>query len=304
MKVSLRLLIIWQVVNFVSSFHSYASVSTTLYRDIQTLTSPAHRGRKAGSPEPNLSAKYLLDRFNDIGLDTKFQTFEFKSGLFSVSKGHNVVATLPCDQLVCGKKIVISAHYDHLGGSAKSYYAGANDNASGTAALIAIAEKLKNVPRAAEVKILATDAEEVGLYGAKYFVKSIIPAQYALNINLDMLAINHKNTLYALHDRSVKHLLTLFEQQPLSFKLFATSSLFRLNKRLKNSRVNWHKASDHYAFSKAGIPYIYLGMGEDKKLHTKKDTLANLDFNKYQSVVASISAFIVSLVSEPLEATN
>lgn len=297
-KVNSLLLSTWLVAS--SAF----AQNSSLLIDMQTLTSAYHQGRKAGSDQPNVSAQYIYYRFQSLGIKTEFQSFEFKSGFFSTALGHNVVALLPCDQTVCGRKIVVTAHYDHLGGTSASFYAGANDNATGTAALLAIAEALMPVSRSADIILLATDAEEKGLYGAKHFVTTIKPEHYALNINLDMLAIDGKNTIYALHDRSSKKLIEQFQKQNHPFSVFATSSQFRLHKKLKNKRINWHKASDHYAFSKKKIPYIYFGMGIDSKHHSKKDTLENMDFAKYQLVVESISDFIVSLARAPLESTN
>lgn len=299
MKVSLLLLSTWLVTSPVE-----AVAKNDLYDDLKILTSPSHQGREAGSHEPNITAQYLYKRFNSFGIEVKYQSFDFKNGFFSSSKGHNVIATLPCTTTICGKKLIVTAHYDHLGGDQKSYYAGANDNASGTAALLAIAARLNNIERNNEVIMLATDAEEKGLYGAKHYVSQTETSNYALNINLDMLAINHKNTLFALHDKNVKDHVEQFKAQQHEFNVFATSSQFRLHKRLNDNRINWHKASDHYAFSLKKIPYIYFGMGIDDKHHTKKDTLDNVDFEKYQTVVESISAFIVSLAQTPLEATN
>lgn len=299
MKVSWLLLNIWLVANA-----NTASASTRLFEDMSVLTSPEHQGREAGSSTPNITAQFLYDRFYNLGIEVKYQSFEFKSGFFSKKLGHNVIATLPCNVKQCGKKLVITAHYDHLGGLENNFYAGANDNATGTAALLAIAESLKEQIRFSDVVLLATDAEEKGLYGAKHYVSEADTNSYALNINLDMLAINNKNTLYALHDKRAKKFIKQFKQQDKSFKLFSTSSQFRLHKKLNDNRINWHKASDHYAFSLKKIPYIYFGMGIDDKHHTKKDTLDNMNFEKYQTVVESISAFIVSLAQVPLDSTK
>lgn len=299
MKASWLLLSIWLVANANTAY-----ASTRLYEDMSVLTSPAHQGREAGSLNPNITAKFLYDRFQGLGIKVNYQSFEFKSGFFSKELGHNVIATLHCTVEQCGKKLIITAHYDHLGGRKSSFYAGANDNASGTAALLAIAEALKEQTRFSDVIFLATDAEEKGLYGAKHYVSETNTNDYALNINLDMLAINNRNTLYALHDKKAKRFIEQFKRQETSFKVFSTSSQFRLHKKLNDNRINWHKASDHYAFSLKKIPYIYFGMGIDDKHHTKKDTLDNINFEKYQQVVDSISDFIVSLAQVPLDSTN
>ena len=88
------------------------------------------------------------------------------------------------------KYIVITAHYDHLGKSGGKIYNGADDNASGVAAMLSIAEQLRRSRPKHSVIFLATDAEEKGLYGAKAFVQKppVEISSIRFNLNLDMLA--------------------------------------------------------------------------------------------------------------------
>jgi Zn-dependent M28 family amino/carboxypeptidase len=282
------------------------AMSQPLYDDLQALTSVSHAGREAGSEIPNKSAQYLFERFRQLGLESEFQSFNFKSGFFTQSKGHNVIARLPCNMMSCGKTMVITAHYDHLGSNGRKIYAGANDNASGTAALVAIATRLKNIRRQHDVVFVATDAEEKGLLGAKHYTSLISDStQYALNINLDMLAINSKNTLYVMHSKTAEpYTQQLGKLDSKSFKLKLVGSPRRMQRLLKDDRIDWLKASDHYAFYRAGIPYLYFGMGEDKNHHSVKDTLEAMDFYKYQQVVMFISDFMVSLLERPSKLTS
>ncbi|CAM3952161.1 M28 family peptidase [Pseudoalteromonas byunsanensis] len=280
-------------------------MSQQLFNDLVTLTSPAHAGRNAGSDEPNISAQFLYERFNQLGLQTQYQRFSFKSGFSSQAFGHNVVAKLPCNTERCGKAIVVSAHYDHLGTKGSKIYAGANDNASGTAALLAVAQQLKNAKRFYPVILLATDAEEKGLHGAKHYASQINKQEYALNINLDMLALNQKSTLYVMHSRTAKpYVDVLTRLQADDFKLKLASSPQRMRRLVGTERVDWLKASDHYAFHRAGLPYLYFGMGEDKNHHSVKDTIEQIDFEKYQHVVNFISDFMVALLDCPLDCTS
>lgn len=281
------------------------AVSQQLFDDLATLTSPAHAGRSAGSDEPNLSAQFLFARFTQLGLQTEYQRFSFKTGFTSEATGHNVVAKLPCNTPRCGKAIVVSAHYDHLGTKGSKIYAGANDNASGTAALLALAQQLKTAKRYYPIILLATDAEEKGLHGAKHYASKINSTEYALNINLDMLALNQKSTLYVMHSRTAKPYVEVLARLPVhDFKLKLASSPQRMRRLVGTERVDWLKASDHYAFHKAGLPYLYFGMGEDKHHHSVKDTLEQIDFKKYQHVVNFINDFIVALLDCPLDCTS
>ncbi|WP_246239858.1 M20/M25/M40 family metallo-hydrolase [Pseudoalteromonas caenipelagi] len=252
-----------------------------------------------------MSAQFIFERFKTLGLATKYQTFSFRDGIFSTAYGHNVVAQLPCNTLHCGRTIVISAHYDHLGASGSRLYAGANDNASGTVALLSLAQQLRNITRRNHVTFLATDAEEKGLYGAKHYVEHIDDAhQYVLNINLDMLAPGQNNTLYVMQSANAKHYsqtITTLQTHPLNIKLVSPNRMKRL---IGDGRTDWLRASDHYAFYRAGIPYLYFGMGEDKNHHSTNDTLDSIDFDKYQQVVKFINDFMVALLSCPSDCTS
>ncbi|WP_249348526.1 M28 family peptidase [Pseudoalteromonas citrea] len=282
-------------------------LASQLQKDMQMLTSKAHAGRKAGGSEgPNVSAQYIHQRFEQLEYQPFYQSFEFKTGFFSTAKGHNVIATLPCTVAPCEANIVITAHYDHLGGQPSSYYAGANDNASGTSTLLLLAQSLKQVNRRHTVTFVATDAEEKGLYGAKHFVNELeVNKQTILNINLDMLAPNKRNRLYVLHSKQTKFAVELLKKQPSeSLRVKIVNSRYKMQRLMDNPRIDWHKASDHYAFAKENIPYLYFGIGEDKNHHTKRDTLESLDFSRFQLVVNFINNFMVGLLDTPLEATN
>jgi Zn-dependent M28 family amino/carboxypeptidase len=278
-----------------------------LHHDMKILTSSGHAGRKAGESDgPNISAQYIYSRLKAVNYQPSYQSFEFKTGFFSTSKGYNIIATLPCDLTPCEASIIVTAHYDHLGGQPSSYYPGANDNASGVATLLFLAQSLQQVNRRHNVIFVATDAEENGLYGAKHFVREFdINSQIVLNINLDMLAPGKRKRLYILHSKKTKRVIELLKKQPAnSLQIKIVSSRYKMQRLMENPRIDWHKASDHYEFTKKNIPYLYFGIGEDKNHHTKRDTLASIDFSRFQLVVKFINNFMVELLDTPLEATN
>lgn len=297
------LFIIWLVASY--PLNANEAAKQKLLANLDHLTSPMLAGRKAGSEQPSKSSSFVLNRFKKLGWNTRYQEFEFRNSFFRKSVGRNIIAQLPCDQLVCGNEVIITAHYDHLGGTKESYFPGANDNASGVAALFYLAESIQNNPRHFPVTLLATDAEELGLYGAKHFVTTIDLNKVALNINLDMLAVNKKSTLYILHSKAAKpqaKFLSAINSDPI--KVITTRSQIKLHRLLGDNRINWHKASDHYPFHKSGIPYMYFGMGLDKHHHKKSDTLENIDFDKYYATVDFISRFVNTLLSSPPDATH
>ncbi|MCF2907993.1 M20/M25/M40 family metallo-hydrolase [Pseudoalteromonas sp. DL2-H2.2] len=270
--------------------------STQLATDLKILTSPEHAGRGSGDSEVNASARYIYTRFAEAGLETYYQSFRFRQGLGKLGYGHNVVATLPCNVQVCEKSLVISAHYDHLGSRGSRYYPGANDNASGVVVMLDIAKRLVSHQRHRKIIFVATDAEEKGLYGAHFFAATLNPQQVALNINLDMLAVNRKNRLYVLASKQASAFTQAIEPAfDNQIRALVYTSAAHMARRLDTPRVDWLRASDHYAFHKVGIPFAYFGIGTDPYHHTHKDKFDKIDLPKLAQVSEHINAFISAL---------
>ncbi|MFC3032252.1 M28 family peptidase [Pseudoalteromonas fenneropenaei] len=270
--------------------------ATTVIEDLQALTSSDFAGRKAGSETPNLAAHYIHGRMATLGLTPQWQHFRYRVGFSEDKYGHNVLGHLPCNQTSCTQALVISAHYDHLGGTNTRFYPGANDNASGVAALLALAQKLADQPRHRDVWFLASDAEEAGLHGAYHFLQTYQGPPLGLNINLDMLAVGANNTLYLLSSKEteLQHFLPQLKHIPL--KVRHTHSSRHLGRMTKDERVDWLKASDHYAFYRNDIAFIYVGMGNDSKHHTVQDDFASVDQSRYLAAVEVVKVLTAHFV--------
>ena len=120
----------------------------------------------------------------------------------SIVKTYNVLGLVEGkDSILKDEVIVLGAHYDHLGMKGDSIYHGADDNASGIAALLEIAEKVKAHQNELKRSIIfiAFGAEEQGLLGSQFFVENpIVPIdQIKLMMNMDMLGhLNEEKHLY------------------------------------------------------------------------------------------------------------
>ena len=161
-------------------------------KHITVLSSDEMEGRKAGTQGIEKAARYIENEFKKIGLN-KFDELSTYRQEFN-EKGlalFNVIGILEGNS----KKdefIVISAHYDHLGinknGNGDVIYNGANDNASGVAAVLALAKyfsKMKVNERS--IIFVAFTAEEMGLIGSNYFGKKINPKKNVAGINIEMI---------------------------------------------------------------------------------------------------------------------
>lgn len=179
--------------------------------DIRYLADDRLGGRLTGSPGADTAAAYLARRFADVGLQPApggwFQLFTIspdaptaRAADVGGSVGRNVIGVLPGrDPVLRNESIIIGAHYDHLGGggygaldapdSTGKVHNGADDNASGAAALIHIAAALAAAPPARTVIFIAFSGEELGLFGSAYYVKHpVYPLANTLAmINLDMV---------------------------------------------------------------------------------------------------------------------
>ena len=171
------------------------------------LASDDMRGRANGSPEIEIAAQWLTEKFEYVGLQPVCEINGFVQAYFlnndSSFVHKNIIGYFPAsnEQDSNTSFIVISAHFDHIGiarnpVNGDSIFNGADDNASGVVAMLAIAKKLYRMNAQTNHPILFTafSNEEVGIRGSRYFVESgFIPMQQVkLNINLEMLGRSHE----------------------------------------------------------------------------------------------------------------
>jgi Zn-dependent M28 family amino/carboxypeptidase len=162
-----------------------------------------------------------------------------------------------------GEVIVYSAHWDHLGigkpdETGDSIYNGALDNASGTAALLALAKAFKSDPQPDRtVVFLAVTAEEQGLWGSAYYAANpIFPKEKTMaNINMDGI-----NPYGKMNDVSVIGVGQSEMEDLLDAEL---EKLGRYSAPEPNPVAGYYFRSDHFNFAKIGIPALYFGTGID-----------------------------------------
>ena len=201
-------------------------------------------------------------------------------------KTQNVIAHIPSKKK-CAKTIVFTAHYDHLGRmGASTYFPGGNDNASGTAMLISMANYFKNNPSDFNILFIAFAGEEAGLVGSKYFTENPILKLKKIRflINLDIMGSGEEGVT-AVN-------ATLFEDE---FKLLNEINdekqlLTRIKKR--GPAAN----SDHYWFTEKGVPAFFIyTMGPNKNYHDVFDTYEALSFVEYDDITNLLVTFVERL---------
>lgn len=271
-----------------------------LLRDVEYLASDELEGRSADLPSMQKARDYVEKRFTESGLqpigNSYKQEFQItERGSDKKIPGVNFVGQIQ------GKKqpdkyIVITAHYDHVGISKGEIYNGADDNASGTAALFAIAKYFSKKKPDHSLIFVAFDAEEKGLQGARHFVANLPVAKdsIVLNVNMDMVSRSDKNELYAAGLIHYSQFTNVIEK----VKKKARVSLMRGHDVPGTGREDWTNQSDHAAFHREKIPFIYFGVEDHKDYHRPTDDFVNIQPDFYVRAVETVLSVIREIDNE------
>ena len=181
--------------------------------------------------------------------------------------------------------IMLTAHYDHLGRlGAETFFPGGNDNASGVAMMLSVAERFKDKPlRNTNVLVVAFAGEEIGLLGSKYLSEHpIIPLnKIKFQLNMDIMGSGEKG-ITAVNGKVFKK----------EFKI-----LQKMNKRHKAVSIVKPRGksanSDHHYFTEKGVPgfFIYT-MGYNQNYHDIYDTYDALTFSSFERLSVLFEEFI------------
>ena len=190
--------------------------------------------------------------------------------------------------------LVLMAHYDHLGIKGKDIYNGADDNATGVAALLEIAEAFSIAKEMGggfrrSVLILLVSGEEKGLLGSKYYCEhpefSMKQTIATLNIDMigrsDTLHPNDPNYVYVIGSNFISD-----DLHEVNEKQNAVYSKLKLDYRYNNKSDpnRFYYRSDHYNFAERGVPSIFYFSGIHKDYHQFGDTADKIDYSKLQKI--------------------
>ena len=263
--------------------------SAQLLRDIETLAADDMEGRGIGTKGGIKAREYVVKRFTGSGIkpfkDSFLRPFEFTNRAGAKLEGANVVGYIEGKKFK-DKYIVITAHYDHVGIQQGEIYNGADDDASGTAALFAVAEYFRKNKPAHSLIFVAFDGEESGLRGSKKFIAELPVAKESivLNINMDMVAHNDKNELYASGTYHYPNLKPELERLAKTARV----KLILGHDRPEQGPDDWTNQSDHFSFHQAKIPFIYFGVEDHKDYHKPTDDFININQEFYVRAVETI----------------
>lgn len=294
---------------FFCCFLSFSSVKAQqnlrqVQFDVAYLASDLLEGRKSGSQGEALAAEYISNRFLKMGLEPKgedgswYHNFDCFERINPHDTGTNSSERIAAKNVVgfinnkAKTTVVIGAHYDHLGwGGHGSLHAhdsvihnGADDNASGVAALLYLAEKLSK----AELKnnnylFIAFSGEELGLFGSKSFVNTPTINLEHINymINMDMVGrLNEEGKLAISGTGTTPEWEELLE----SIHIDGVKDL-----KTGESGVG---PSDHTSFYLKDIPVLHFFTGQHKDYHKPTDDAHLINYKG----ILSVSNFIYELI--------
>jgi hypothetical protein len=295
--------------------------------DVRYLAADAREGRGVGTKGLDDAARYVADAFRQAGLEPAedhsfFQRFTIPADAPAVmhtnlggTKVENVVALIPGQEPARrGELVVVGAHYDHLGlggygaldpDSTGRVHHGADDNASGTAALVEIARRLapRRPPRT--VVFIAFSGEELGDLGSAYFVKhplvEPIDSVYAM-INLDMVGRLRGGRLLVLGAATAQEFPTLLDSlnRTDAATTDGSSSGSKAVARfdLQASGDGWGP-SDHASFFAAKRPVLHFFTDLHEDYHRSTDVWQKINATGLARVAEFAADVVWALAARP-----
>jgi hypothetical protein len=279
-----------------------------LLDDIRFLTEDRLKGRMTGSAGADSAASYLARRFSQVGLQPAaggwFQSFTIGRDAPAARNtgtgtlvGRNVVGILPGhDPVLRNQTVILGAHYDHLGlggfgsldpDSTGLIHNGADDNASGAAALIQVAARLAASPPARTVVFIAFSGEELGLLGSAYYVKQpIYPLAGTLAmVNLDMVGRLRNGRLIVYGARSAKEFPALLD----SLNWYAGFDL--------KAQGDGFGPSDHSSFYAAKKPVLHIFTDLHEDYHRTTDDWQKVNYDGLKRVADFSLGLVTALAN-------
>jgi len=252
---------------------------------MEVLSADAMQGRRTGTQGNQMARDYLVKQATQLngGVAPELHSFTYeldRRGEVRTISGTNIIVNIP-GKTDGGPVLEITAHYDHLGTRDDEIFNGADDNASGSGALLSILKSLRNTPPEHDVNIVWFDAEELGLGGAGEYVKTRLDDRPRVNMNLDMIAQNKDGIIYmagAYHTPALKPLIEMAAETVDLDVRFG-------HDRPEDGANDWTGQSDHRAFHQVGIPFVYYGVEDHPHYHQTSDEFDTIPLNIYRDAV-------------------
>ncbi|MDC8100543.1 M28 family peptidase [Chryseobacterium rhizosphaerae] len=267
-----------------------------LKKNLYVIAADGMEGRDTGSPGQKRAGEYIVNYYKNLGishpkvLNSFFQKvpadFMKKRGGGNLPDSENILAFIEGSEKP-EEIVVVSAHYDHVGTKNGVVYNGADDDGSGTVAVMEIAKAFQAAKKAGKgpkrsVLFLHVTGEEHGLFGSEYYSQNpVFPlANTVVDLNIDMIgrddpANRGKQYVYVIGSEMLSSQLKVINEAA--------------NKRTNNLELNYkyddlndpeqlYYRSDHYNFAKHNIPVAFFFDGIHEDYHKPTDDPEKIDY--------------------------
>jgi Peptidase family M28 len=283
-------------INQTNKVMSYANTITAkeLETHLYTFASDTFQGRKVGSKGQKLAVNFLKNYYIKEGVSSPLGGANYFQIIPKSYLGENYNDSENVLAFIKGKEkpeevIIISAHHDHEGIKKNGeIYNGADDNGSGTVALLEMAQAFKKAQEEGNgpnrsILFLHLTAEEIGLQGSRYYIQNptFRIENTIANLNIDMIGRvdkRHKdnaNYIYLIGSNRLSTELH-YISEAVNTTFFNLELNYKYNYESENNR--YYYRSDHYNFAEKGIPIIFYFNGEHKDYHQPTDTADKIDY--------------------------
>ncbi len=262
------------------------------------VASDKMQGRETGSEGQKMAGRYLIEQYKKAGISFPKGAKDYYQTVPSAYLNEKRNEGLPDSENIWAfiegsekpdEIVVISAHYDHVGMKNGEIYNGADDDGSGTVALLEIAQAFQKAKKEGHgpkrsILILHVTGEEHGLHGSRYYTENpLFPlANTVADVNIDMIGRrdeNHKdsnNYIYLIgSDYLSTDLYNICEN--VNTKFTKLNLDYKFNDRADKNRFYYR--SDHYNFAKNGIPSVFLFNGVHADYHKQSDEVDKIEFD-------------------------
>lgn len=265
---------------------------------LTTVASDEMEGRDTGSPGQKKAGKFLIQQYQKNGVPYPKGASSYYQNIPSASLNSRNKENLPDSENIWAfiegsekpeEIIVVSAHYDHVGIKNGEVYNGADDDGSGTVALVQIAKAFSQAKKEGHgpkrsILFIHMTGEEHGLLGSKYYSENpLFPLKNTItDINIDMIGrrdeahVASNNYIYLIgSDYLSTDLYTICEKANNEFVHLDLDYTFND----KNDPNRFYYRSDHYNFAKNGIPSVFLFNGVHADYHKATDEVSKIEFD-------------------------
>jgi len=282
-----------------SEMQKYAKTITAqeMKADLYIYASDEFEGRNTGEPGQKKAAAFIKKEYQKMNIPSAFGTDNYYQNIpvayFKGKSKHdseNVLAYIKGSEKP-EELLVLSAHLDHIGIEDGKIFNGADDNGTGTIALLEIAEAFKQAKKEGNgpkrsILFLHVTGEEKGLFGSRYYSENpVFKLENTIaNINVDM--IGRSDTIH----KADKNYVYVIGADRLSTGL--DKAVINANKNLTDFKLDYkyndrndperiYYRSDHYNFAKNGVPAVFFFSGIHEDYHKHTDTADKIDYDLF-----------------------